>query len=74
MEKIVGIYRIWNAEELEGWTNDTLADALSEPMAEIGLGVVVENHLDEIAMVDGSAVPDILREQARRIFETVSTE
>lgn len=38
--------------DLEGWTNETLADALKLPLAKIGAGVEIEQKIESIWLND----------------------
>ena len=73
--KQIGIYFV-DATDLEGWTDETLLDALREPLAEIGLGVEIGQHNTGIVFVDnvGYDKIDALREQASLIIAKVVTE
>ena len=50
--KIIGEYYVWDAELLDGWNNEKLADALYNPLAELGLKVVIKNMLNNFHFYD----------------------
>lgn len=69
-----GIYFI-DATGLEGWTDETLADALEEPLATIGIGVEIGKHNTGMLFFNkvGYDKIDTLREQIKAIVEKVVT-
>jgi hypothetical protein len=50
--KIIGEYYVWDAELLDGWNNEKLADALENPLAELGLKVEIKNTLNNFYIYD----------------------
>lgn len=65
----VGIYTVNDdASILVGWTPETLADALREPLAEIGITVECQPSESSGSL---DTIPDDLREQAQYIIERV---
>jgi hypothetical protein len=73
--KQIGIYFV-DATDLEGWTDETLAKALEEPLASIGIGVEIGKHNTGMIFFDdlGYAKIDALREQASHIIAKVVTQ
>jgi hypothetical protein len=72
MEQI-GIYFV-DATDLEGWTDETLVEALEKPLAAIGIEVEIGKHTNEIVFFDNVGYEDTLREQIQAIVEKVVTE
>lgn len=65
----VGIYTVnSDANILEGWTPETLADALREPLAEIGIAVECRPSESGLSL---DTTPDDLRDYAQHIIERV---
>ena len=50
--KIIGEYYVWDAELLDGWNNEKLADVLENPLAELGLKVEIKNTLNNFYIYD----------------------
>ena len=76
MTTIVGIYRVCDADQLEGWTDETLADALRGPLEEIGIEVEVGQAFDN-PVIYGELLPieaDSLRDQIKNIVDRVVTQ
>lgn len=70
-----GIYFV-DATDLEGWTDETLAKALEEPLAAIGIAVEIGKHITGMIFFDnvGYGKEDTLREMASFIIEKVVTQ
>lgn len=70
-----GIYFV-DATGLEGWTDETLAKALEEPLAVIGIGVEIGQHNTGMIFFDnvGYDKIDTLRERISSITEKVVTQ
>ena len=73
--KQLGIYFV-DATGLEGWTDETLAEALEMPLASIGLGVEIGQHNTGIVFYQalGYGKEETLREQASHIIAKVVTQ
>lgn len=69
-----GTYYV-DATGLEGWTDETLLEALEKPLSEIGLGVEIGKHNNGLVFLDnvGYDKIDTLREQASLIIAKVVT-
>lgn len=64
----IGKYCVWDADLMEGWTNETLADAIGAPLAKVGLDVF------EFDVPAGEYInTDIIREQVMAIIEKIVT-
>lgn len=72
MKQFFGKYYV-DATDLEGWTDETLAENLREPLAEIGIDVEIGKHINGIIFFDnvGYDKIDTLREQAYHIIAKV---
>lgn len=70
-----GIYFV-DATGLSGWTDETLAAALEEPLANIGIDVEIEKRIDPILFLYGVGqdLQDTLREEIQTIVEKVITQ
>ena len=70
-----GIYFV-DATDLEGWTDETLAEALREPLSKIGFDVTIGQHNTGIVFYHdiGYNKIDTLREQASHIIAKVVTQ
>ena len=70
-----GIYYV-DATDLEGWTDETLAEALREPLSKIGLDVTIGQHNTGIVFYHdiGYSKIDALRDQASHIIAKVVTQ
>ena len=70
-----GIYFV-DATGLEGWTDETLLDALKKPLASIGIGVEIGQHNTGMVFFDnvGYDKIDTLREQASHIIAKAVTQ
>lgn len=73
--KQIGKYFV-DATDLEGWTNETLAAALEEPLAAIGLDVEIGQHNYGIVFYDnvGYNIIENIRELASFIIAKVVTQ
>ena len=70
-----GIYFV-DATGLEGWTDEKLAAALEEPLANLGIDVEIEKRIDPILFFDGVGqdLQDNLREEIQSVVERVVTQ
>lgn len=75
MKQLFGIYFV-DATDLEGWTDETLAENLREPLAEIGIDVEIGKCNTGMLFFDieGYAKEETLREQIVSIVEKVVTQ
>ncbi|HIH03797.1 MAG TPA: hypothetical protein HA263_08115 [Methanoregulaceae archaeon] len=78
MENQIGTYKVGiEADDLEGWTQESLALALVAPLAELGFAVeVVRNStvlesVEITADVDGLFEEDQIREEVKRVVGDV---
>jgi len=60
----IGVYFV-DATDLEGWTNETLAEALTAPLAEIGLDVEIGQSVNNPAIY-----AELLASDLDAVFET----
>ena len=51
-DNIIGEYYVWDADRLEYWDNEKLANALREPLAKLGLKVEIKNSLNSFCLYD----------------------
>lgn len=70
-----GIYFV-DATGLEGWTDETLMEALEKPLAEIGIDAEIGKHINGLVFFDNVDYDktDTLYEQIKAIVEKVVTQ
>ena len=75
MKTKIGIYFV-DATDLDGWTDETLAENLRDPLAEIGIGVEIGQHITGLVFFDNVdyGKTDTLHEQIQYIVEKVVTQ
>lgn len=77
MQNQIGTYKVGiEADDLDGWTQESLAAALVEPLAEIGFSVEMVRNSTVLESVEIAAdlLPgdrDDLREQVRAVVSRV---
>ena len=75
MKQFFGIYYV-DATDLEGWTDETLAEALEKPLSKIGIEVEIGKHINGLVFFDnvGYDKTDTLWEEIQTIVEKVVTQ